>query len=191
MFDKIWDYVVNNWVFLVATLFGFVAAYCTIFSFQRKDNKGMFVMQLIAAAFFGVQYLLLGYWSGLVFNAITCVRGLVLYRGGKTADSAIMRGVLLAAYTVTLLVCIIWLDEWQAIFAYIALAVSTLSMWTGNGKLIRIVQLAVVSPAWIAYGALTESIAGIVCELVSMTSVVISFIRHGSSGFEVRKKHDK
>ena len=75
---------------------------------------------------------------------------------------------------------------WLVSLAFIAQAAGTLSMWTRNGKTIRVAQLAVVSPFWLLYDALipTPSIGGILCEVFNMISVVVSFIRFKKTGFD-------
>ncbi len=170
--------------FLIGNLFGFGAAAMTTLSFQRKDNRGLAFLQFIAALLFGTQYVLLGSWSGLIFNILTALRCLALYFGGKFFVSKKMQYVMLALYTAAIIFAFAVLHEWEAIFSYLALTISTIAMWTHNGKTIRLVQLCIISPCWILFDIFTLAIAGLICELIATTSVVVSIIRYGLDGFE-------
>ena len=71
-----------------------------------------------------------------------------------------------------------------SILVGIAQLAGTVVMYISNGKIIRIVQNAYISPAWMVYNIYTISIGGILCEAFNMVSVVVSFIRYGKDGFE-------
>lgn len=175
--------------FIVATLFGVGAAVCATLSFQQKENKRLFFMQLMSSAFFGIQYILLGFWSGPIFNAISCVRSLILYRGGKMAASKKLELGILGALTVAYICILVFLHEWQATFSFLAMTLSTLSMWSNSGKKIRLVQLCLISPCWLVFDFLSGSIAGIVSETIAAGSVIVSIIRYGINGFDEGGKH--
>ncbi len=175
--------------FIIATLLGTGAAICSTLSFQQKENKRLFFLQLMASAFFGIQYILLGFWSGPVFNAIACVRSMILYKGGKMAENKKLEIGILGALAVAYICILIFLHEWQATFSFLAMSISTISMWSKSGKKIRLVQMFVISPCWIVFDILSGSIAGLVSETIAVCSVIISIMRYGINGFDEGKKN--
>ena len=55
----------------------------------------------------------------------------------------------------------------------------TLLMWGGNGKYIRYGQLFASSPSWLVHNIINFSLGGIIGEIFTMCSVIVSFIRFG------------
>ena len=64
----------------------------------------------------------------------------------------------------------------------------TIAMWIRSGKMIRLAQLLVVSPCWLAYDALipTPNIGGILTEIINICSVCIALFRYRKIGFTER-----
>ena len=56
---------------------------------------------------------------------------------------------------------------------------ATIGGYTYNARKIRMVGLCVNSPLWIVYDIVVGSWAGILDEVVSMASMIISIIRYG------------
>lgn len=160
---------------------------CAIISYQCKSNRNYFVWQGLSSVFFSFQFVLMGAWAGLLFNAFNIVRA-VVYRISKLSRS-IGTVVLFEIYiVVATLISIFLLKEtwWLVLFVFIAQAVGTFTMWMKNGKIIRLSQLFVISPLWLLYDALIPipSIGGILCEVFNITSVIVSFVRFRKIGFD-------
>ena len=166
---------------------GFFGLLSAVISYQCKTNRNYFVWQGLCGIFFSLQFVLMGAWAGLLFNAFNIVRAF-LYRLSKSSRSVwvvlILEGYVVAAT----LVSVFLLKEpwWLVAFVFVAQAGGTFTMWTRNGKIIRLSQLFVISPFWLLYDALipTPSIGGILCEVFNMSSVIVSFIRFRKTGFD-------
>ena len=63
----------------------------------------------------------------------------------------------------------------------------TCTLWTRNGKIIRMAQICAISPVWLINNILTGSIGGVVTEVFGIGSVILSFLRYGMDGFETEK----
>ena len=92
--------------------------------------------------------------------------------------------LLLVACTAALL-CLSGEKWYFTAMVFIAQLAGTLGMWTQNGKTIRLCQLFVVSPLWLAYDALIPipSIGGILTEIFNISSVCLALYRYRKIGF--------
>lgn len=165
-------------------IFGMISA---MISYQCKTNRNYFVWQGISAIFFSLQFVLMGAWAGLLFNAFNIIRALV-YRLSKNSRSIWTIGIFETYIAAATLISIFLLKEtwWLVVFVCIAQAAGTFTMWTRNGKIIRLSQLFVISPLWLLYDALIPipSIGGVLCEIFNISSVIVSFVRFRKTGFD-------
>jgi len=164
---------------------GYLGTVCAIVSFQCKSNKGYFSFLTLCALFFAIQYSVLGSWSGLFINLVSVYRGAILLMGDRCRKTiylaSVLAGFLLAAVFTVVLLSEKW---WIALILCSAQFVGTLTMWTRNGRNIRIAQCAFVSPMWIVNNVYYNSLGGVICELFNICSVIVSWIRFGKSGFD-------
>ena len=171
---------------VIAQIIGIFGMLAAMISYQCKTNRNYFIFQGLCGVFFSIQFIMIGAWAGLMFNAYNIVRA-VMYQSkiARTKICVIALEALVLACALTSIFAFkeVW---WLVSLAYIAHATGTLSMWTRNGKTIRVAQLAIVSPFWLLYDALipTPSIGGILCEVFNMISVIVSFIRFKKTGFD-------
>ena len=164
---------------IFAQALGFIGAGLYVFSFQIRDVKKLFITQVIAAVFFTVHFVLLGAYTGAVQNSLAILRGiLLLLRDKKWAKSKFTLAGLIACYVVS---GIAMYSGVLSLLPVIAMIVSTIAMWTGDGFKIRVTQLAVTSPCWLIYNISVTSLAGILTESFNIVSVIISFIRYGKN----------
>ena len=68
---------------ILAQIFGIIAMFFSVFSFQMNKHKHIMIMQILATAFFGVQYFLLGAMTGVSMDIIGVARGFVFYHKDK------------------------------------------------------------------------------------------------------------
>ncbi len=166
---------------------GFFGLLSAVISYQCKTNRNYFVWQGLCGIFFSLQFVLMGAWAGLLFNAFNIVRAFLL-RLSKISRSLWMIFSMEAYVAAATLLSIFLLKEtwWLVVFVFVAQAAGTLAMWTKNGRIIRFAQLFVISPFWLLYDALipTPSFGGVLCEVFNMTSVIVSFIRFRKTGFD-------
>lgn len=160
---------------LLAQAIGMAATIISILSFQCKDNRKLFIMQIASSSIFALHYLLLGAHTGLLLNLASVVRLFFLYNGQKrwARHPAMMVGV-----TLLMALCgaVTW-NGWLSLLPTAAMAVGTPFYWSQNGKTLRWAQLCFISPCWLAYNIALLSIPGIITETLAMLSVIISLIR--------------
>lgn len=166
----------GNPIVLLGQLIGFGGVALMCLSYQFKKSSTLFMIQLAASLLFCIHFLLLGAYTGLIMNGLEILREYLLLQEKKkwASSKPVVYGMALlmgAAGLVT------W-QGWPSIFPIIASVVGTPILWMRSPKAVRIGGLCVISPCWMAYNICVFSIAGIVTEALSMSSILISFIRY-------------
>ena len=175
-----------SYIEITAQAFGIVGLVFAIFSFQEKNNKKFFVKQALSGLMFAVNYLLIGAVAGALFNLTNLLRASLFKSGDRKPGKLI---IVLAAYSLCVVFSIYMtrnsiLQIVLTLIIYISLEVMSYLMWLGSGKHIRYGQLFVSSPSWLVYNSFNFTLGGIICEILSIISVIVSFIRYGKNGFE-------
>ncbi|MBQ8533359.1 MAG: YgjV family protein [Clostridia bacterium] len=165
---------------IIAQIIGIFGTCSMFLSFQIKKNSTFFVVQCLSGLFFALNFLLLGAYTGSIFNFINILRGSVL-AGGKKYKKIYFLVLLQLLYVLTV---VFTFNGWLSILSLIAQLVGTFAMWTQNGKIIRFGQLLCVSPIWLIHNIFVFSIGGIICEVFSIISIIVSLIRFGINGFD-------
>lgn len=156
---------------------GFIAMALGSLSYQQKNRTGTLVFQGIASVFWMSQLFLLGAWTGAILNLINIFRGFLL--AGKEKHKWIG-----SAYTLS---CILLIFAVAGIFSYyldgpisllptIASFVQTFGLYSSDEKKLRIICMS-GSFFWLTYNAIVFSIAGVLCEVLNVGSIFISFWR--------------
>ena len=155
---------------------GFIGTIVFFLSYQCRQNKNLFRVQFISYLCYTVHLLLLGAVTGGVSYMLNTFRSFCL--GGKSTflKSKVMCLIICLLQLVTLLFT--W-DNWWSVLPVAANIAATIGGYTYNGQKIRAVGMFVNSPLWIVYNILVGSWAGILDELVTEASMIISIIRYG------------
>ncbi len=167
-------------MYIAGQIISFLGMGLSIFSYQCRENKKFFIVHCMAAVCFAVSFLLVGSTTAAVLNVVNIFRAWVFgfapvrYRGPL--------GIAVAA--VLVLSTVLTYEGWLSILVLLAQLVGTVAMYTDNGKVIRVTQLAFVSPAWLTHNIFSGSIGAILCELFAIASTVISLVRFRATGFE-------
>ena len=172
--------IIIDWT---ARIISLIAAGITIFSFQMKDNKRLFLLQALSGLLFAISFALPGNWSGAWMNIINIFRGGILAAGRKWSNPYVFI-IIEALYIVA---GIATYAGWLSLLVMCAQLIGTIAMWTRNGRTIRILQFCVISPSWLIYNIFTLNIGGIITEIFGIVSVIVSIIRFGWNGFEDEK----
>ena len=68
---------------------------------------------------------------------------------------------------------------WPSLLPLAAMSTATIAFWTNNALNIRKANLFVASPAWVVYDILFLTYAGILNEVITISSILISIWRFG------------
>lgn len=171
---------------MVAQTFGIAGLILAVYSFQEKNNKKFFTAQGLSGLMFSLNFILIGAVSAALFNITNLVRAALLLKNDHKPWRLIVIEILYSlcfAFSIST----IRNNAFQIFLSsliFFSLIIMTVLMWKGNGKNIRYGQFAISSPAWIIHNIFNFSLGGILCEIFSMMSVIVSFIRYGKNGFE-------
>lgn len=158
----------------LAWLFGIGGILANIMIFQQKNRKRLLTVKLLADISWATHYALLSAWSGAAVCGIGIVRESVfLNRPRKWANSPCW---LILFFLCSLVSAVL---TWQSVFSILPAVASTLSIlsfWIGNPKLTRWLQIP-ISLSFLTYNVTVFSVTGIVNEALTLTSIVIAFIR--------------
>ena len=161
-----------------------------ILSYQRKTQRGILTMQLIGGALFAVHFIMLGAYVGGILNVGAVIRALVYsnrekFHAGSKLWILFLCSVFVGAYVLNFTVFggaktlgnfIVELLPVVGMFS------TTFGMSIGRPRATRISCL-ICSPCWLVYNCFRFSIGGIICEVVSLCSIILGIYR-----FDIKKK---
>lgn len=149
-----------------------------VLSFQCKKNRTLFIMQSVAAFCYVLNFLLVGSWTGTLFNLCGLIRGFLFMSNSEKKWKLILtESLFVGSYAVSLVLDHRPVQIILASLVLIGLLSSTYFMWRGETKNIRICQIACTSPVWIAHNFYNPSLPGIICECFNMVSSAIFLVR--------------
>ena len=145
-------------------------------SYQCRSNRKMFRVQLLSYLCYTAHLLLLGAFTGGLSYILNAVRSLCLAGENRFARSRAMCAILCALQLAALGVT--W-SGWLSILPVAANIAATIGGYTHNARTIRLTGMLINSPLWILYDVMVGSWAGILDELVSEASMLLSIVRYG------------
>ena len=162
--------------YIIIQLIGFCGTALYYLSFQCRENKKLFRVQMFSYVFYTAHMLLLGAVTGGVSYIINCLRSFCLSGNRKFGKSRGMCAILCALQLAALFLT--W-DGWISLLPVAANIASTLGGYTRNPKKVRIAGMFVNSPLCIVYDVIVGSWAGVLDELLAEISMTVSVVRYG------------
>lgn len=145
-------------------------------SYQCKHNKTLFRVQFISYLCYTTHLLMLGATTGGISYILNTIRSFCL--GSKNA--------FLKGKWMCVLICVLQLvtlyftwGGWWSVLPVAANIASTIGGYTYNARKIRIAGMFINSPLWIIYDIAVGSWAGVLDEVVSEASMILSVFRYG------------
>ncbi len=161
-------------------LLGIMGMVMNFAAFQCKKTKNLYLFQGASGFFFTLNFYFLDAGTGSLLNALNVIRGLVFaYCQSEKKKNVFSVGLIL----VFLLTGIVTYSGFPSVAATLAQIAGTVSMTTKNGKIIRLVQLFLVSPLWLTHNIICFSIGGILAESFALISVLLFITRFGWKKF--------
>ena len=160
---------------VLTQIIGIAAMIFSVFSFQMNRHKHFMIMQILATSLFGLQYFLLGAYTGMAVDAVAVVRGIVFYNKDKKWASS---NIWIAVFIIMFIVSGIF--TWQGPSSLLmtgAMILNTFSFSFTKPKLVRSTIL-ISSPLVLIYNIITGSIGGIINEICVELSSVVGLLRY-------------
>lgn len=155
---------------------GFLGTLLFFLSYQCKTNKNLFRVQLASYFCYTVHLLLLGAVTGGISYILNAVRSFCLGSDREFLKSRTMCIIICFLQVLTLIFT--WAGP-LSILPVAANIAATIGGYTRNARKIRIAGMFINSPLWIIYDIIVGSWAGILDEIVSEASMIISIVRFG------------
>lgn len=166
------------WETILVQGVGFAGLLFFISSYQIKSNRALYVCQSLGSLMFALQYVLLGQITGAYTLVVVVLRNMLYAVKNKYPWAAWNGWPWIISAICTVILFITW-KGWISLLPFIAVQASTFLYWTGNAQKIRIANLAFASPAWLIYGIIAGSWGGIINEVITLTSILVSIWRYG------------
>lgn len=165
--DNLW------WVILVQGI-GFLGIACSVLAFQCKEYRPLIWLRGANELFFAIQYLLLGAYSGAAVDFLGCFRNWVFLDCDKKGKSLRPWRIFFSCVFVGVSL-LTWAGP-KSLLSAVAKVASTIAYGSSNPRLIRFITLC-SSSCWLIYNTLVFSIAGVLGEVLTLTSVLIGIVR--------------
>lgn len=164
--------ILKNDLFIQAV--GFAGMAISLYGIQHKAYNRVVLFRILNELIFGVQFLLLGAYTGAASNFAACITNSVymlrIKKGKSTLPFQIAFGILFV---------IIGILTWHgpaSILVIFAKLLSTVSFGINDTKVIRRVNL-IITPVWLVYDITVFSLAGIISDVLYFISVISAVIR--------------
>ena len=155
---------------------GFLGTILFFLSYQCKSNKNLFRVQFLSYLCYTTHLLMLGALTGGISYVINTFRSFCLGSKNVFLKSKLMCWIICMLQVAALFFT--W-GGWYSILPVAANITSTIGGYTRNGRKIRIAGMFINSPLWIIYDIIVGSWAGILDELVTEVSMIVSIFRYG------------
>ena len=162
--------------YLLIQAIGLIGTILFFVSFQCKNNRALFRIQFLSYLFYTIHLLLLGAVTGGISYVINTVRSICLGSDWKFAKGKAMCVIICAAQVAAL--ALTW-SGWISLLPVTANIAATIGGYTHNPRKVRLASMLVNSPLWIIYDVIVGSWAGILDEIVTELSIIISIFRYG------------
>lgn len=157
---------------------GFIGVALFLISYQVKSNRSLFIFQTLGCVMFGVQFLLLGAYSGCLSLVINITRNTLLT---KYNESKLIRWRgWVAVFSIA--AALVTLYTWNGLISLLPLmgtVAGTVAYWTNSARKIRLANLVANAPCMFVYDLLVRSWGGVINESITIISIVVSIIRFG------------
>lgn len=156
---------------------GFLAAAVFAMSYQIKSSRKLLFFQIAGCGIFTAQFLLMKAYTGALSLVINIVRNVLIFKSDKwkwARHKFVLAVILLAMTAITVFT---W-DGPVSILPFAATVATSLGYWTANAQKIRLSQLF-GSPCNLMYDAIIHSWGGVLTEVMTLISILISIRRFG------------
>ena len=170
--------VVKNEIFVQSL--GFLGLIITVFSIQNKKYNRMIFFRIMASLVFGFQYLLLGGYTGMATNLVSCgTNGVYAYRINRKKTTLPFQ---IAFCFLFIGIGILTWGGPASLLAMTAKVMTTVCYGVKNTGVIRKVNL-ITYPLWLVYDIIYFSIGGIINDIILAVAAIIAIAR-----FDIKKK---
>lgn len=161
-----------NWIVQGIGALGIIAS---VISFQCKNHKKILLFRTLNELFFGIQYFILGAYTGMAMNFVGCVRNVIFSKQVENKKSTRIPIVIFSVFFTAFGIL-----TWQGVKSILVIAaklLSTIAYGNKNETIIRSV-IFVTSSCWLVYNVTAGSAAGVLCEAFTLCSLIVGILKY-------------
>lgn len=175
----------TNARYIMSQMFVILAALSLGFSYLTKDKKAIMILVTMTSVFYGIEYLLLGAFSGAITNVVSIIRNIWFYEEIRKNKKSSVKS--LVVLSLLLVLCgIITYDNIFSIIPIVATVLFTYSVWQDSNKVYRYLAIP-TSIMWIVYNVICGSILGTLAESSMIVFEIIGIIKLGKDNVSIDK----
>lgn len=156
---------------------GFLAVLIGFIVFQQCDRKKILKVKLICDMLWVTHFGLLGAFSGMAISMVAALREITFSRVRKEDGSNLWLLLFLSINVIS--VSIAWNSPWS-VCSLLSSMLATIAFWQTSTNRIKLLSL-IVCASQITYAIAMGSYASSLNELITVTSILIFFIRNAKS----------
>ncbi len=159
---------------IIAQVIGYIGFVIGVFAFQSNKHKTIVLSKALTDICFGVQYLMLGAYTGALINCIGIVRNLTL---ANVKDQSRSQKIATAFFVALItLACILTWSGPLSILAMAGKICTTISFSIKNTKILRFLTIPSCI-LWGIYDFATGANGAALYEIAGLVSIIIAWIR--------------
>ncbi len=157
---------------VLAQILSIIGMIGTVFAFQIKKTSHFCVASVCTCTLFAISYFLLGSPTSAIINMVCALRGILASNRHTRKDY-----MFVAVCTVIAVATALSYTGVLSLLVCAAELVGTYAMWFASEIGIRKFRIFFQSPLWLINNVVVFTIGGITCEVFSMVSAVVFWIR--------------
>ena len=169
---------------ITAQVIGIFAMIFNLLSYQQKTRNKAIIFQLFGTTLFTINFLMLGAMVGGLLNLVGAIRAIVFINKEKFhADHIAWQIGFVIVYFASYILTFTVFGKEPTPFNFIieflpliGMIATTISYRFTDAKAIRRFGL-ISSPAWLVYNIANLAVGAILCEVLSLGSIIIGIIR--------------
>ena len=158
-----------------AQIIGFIPLALSFFTFLSNKRKKIIFIKIITDCMWALHFFLLGEVVGGSVNAINTVRNVIFSQKHRRWASHIAIPIIFGALTVGS--ALLRWQEWYSFLPMLGSLLAVIGFWCNDPRNIRRLNLPAVL-LWLIYGIITGSISSVLCNALTITSILIAMLRH-------------
>lgn len=167
---------------MLATLIGFVASAVSMYSFQRKNTRNIFIAQIFSGSLWVAHFMLIGALSGALINALNVCKLITFVYVPKRFESLCVAIYLIALYV--LYFCVIG-HSWVEALPMISATFSVFLIYVRDNRYIVARASLLSALLWLCYGIINGSLPAMLNDTFILISVWIGMLRHEKKPFKL------
>ena len=166
---------------LIGHIIGFISIAMFFLSYQVRDKKNLLIIQVIATILLCVQYALIGAYSGFALNLV-CIARCFVYYFVDTKKGFGRYCPYLLVLAIPFLAIASW-SGYKSLFIIVGLAINTVCMGILDIQKFR-KSVWFTSSLLLTYNILEASYSGMIGDVMTITSAIVSYIRYNKTSEE-------